>query len=66
MENGHEFTSGCGIEYMATDDLYCRYNKDGEYVSIPYWCSSRVEHNGNDYYMVGCNKPLEGMKVRYR
>lgn len=66
MENGHEFTSGCGIEYLATDDLYCRYNKDGEYVPIPYWCSSRIEHNGQDYYIVGCNEPLENVKVRYR
>jgi hypothetical protein len=67
VENGHEFTSGCGIEYLATDDLHCRFDeKLQEYVNVPYWCSSRVEHNGTDYYIVGCSDSLENMKVRYR
>lgn len=66
-ENGHEFTSGCGIEYLSTDDLHCRFDEESkEYVNVPYWCSSRVEHNGTDYYIVGCSDSLENMKVRYR
>jgi hypothetical protein len=66
MENGHEFSSGCGLEYLAMDDSCCGYDKQGEYIQVPYWCSSSVEHNGKDYYVVGCKEPLEGMKVRYR
>ena len=31
------------------------------------WAISRVEHNGNDYYVYGWrNLPLSGLKVRYR
>lgn len=65
--NGHEFSSGCGIEYLATDDWHCRYDENGNYVQTPYWCASRVEHNGEDYYIVGTkNIDLEGLRVRIR
>lgn len=62
--NGHEFSSGCGIEYLA---WYCRYNENDECVHTPYWRASRVEHNGEDYYIVGANGvELEGLRVRIR
>lgn len=66
--NGHEFSSGCGIEYLADDDRHMTYDESDEYVSVPYWCSSRIEHDGNDYYIVGASKDLEleGLQVRYR
>lgn len=64
---GHEFSSGCGIEYLTTDDWHCRYDENGDYVQTPYWCVSRVEHNGEDYYIVGAKDvELEGLKVRIR
>lgn len=64
----HEFTSGNGIEYLATDDLHCRYDEEtGEYINVPYWCASRVEHNQTDYYIVGAEDiELEGLRVRIR
>ena len=52
---GIELSSGCGLEYLATDDRHCRYNNNDEYVPTPYWCSSRIEHNGTDYYIVGAS-----------
>ena len=64
---GHEFSSGCGIEYLATDDWHYRYDKNDEYAQTPYWCASRVEHNGEDYYIVGANDvKLEGLRARVR
>ena len=65
--NGHEFSSGCAIEYLATDDWHCRYNESGEYIQTPYWCVSRIEHNGKDYYIIGAKDiELEGLRVRIR
>lgn len=66
--NGHEFSSGCGIEYLADDDRHMTYDESDEYVSVPYWCASRIEHDGTDYYIVGASKDLEleGLQVRYR
>jgi hypothetical protein len=67
MENGHEFSSGCSIEYLSEDNLHWMYDdKSGKRVSVPYWCASRIEHNGERYYIVGCNDELEEMQVRYR
>lgn len=61
---GHEFSSGCGIEYLA---WHCRYDENDEYVQTPYWCASRVEHNGDDYYIIGAKDiELEGLRVRIR
>lgn len=40
---------------------------DVYYTNTPYWCASRVEHNGEDYYIVGANGvKLEGLRVRIR
>ena len=66
--NGIELSSGCGLEYLTTDDLHSRYDEaSGDYINVPYWCSSRIEHNGIDYYIVGAiDLKLEGLKVRIR
>ncbi len=68
LSYNYEFTSGNSIEYLATDDLHCRYDDETkEYINVPYWCASRIEHNGTDYYIVGAdNLQLEGLKVRVR
>ena len=65
---GIELSSGCGLEYLATDDRHCRYNDNDDYVITPYWCSSRIEHDGTDYYIVGANDldTLENIRVRIR
>lgn len=59
-----EYTCGRCIEYYAYDDWNGYYR----------WIVSRVEHDGNDYYIVGSksissdqnNIPLEGLRVRIR
>lgn len=52
-----EFTSGNRIEYFAYD----------EYEECNVWQLSRVEHNGDDYYIVGDKElSLQGLSVRIR
>lgn len=65
---GREFTSGSIIEYLATDDRHMRETEDCVYVNTPYWKVGRIEHDGNDYYIVGASKDLvlQGLKVRVR
>lgn len=65
---GIELSSGCGLEYIATDDRHMRYNDNDDYVPTPYWCASRIEHDGTDYYIVGANDldTLENVRVRIR
>jgi hypothetical protein len=64
----YEFTSGTSIEYLAIDDLHCRYDSETkEYINVPYWCVSKILHNGTDYYIEGADDlQLEGLKVRIR
>ena len=65
--NGRELTSGCKIEYLTTDDYHCSHNAAGELISVPYWASGTIEHNGRNYYITGdSKKELEGLKVRIR
>ena len=66
--NEIELSSGYPLEYLATDDRHCRYNDNDDYVITPYWCSSRIEHDGTDYYIVGANDldTLENVRVRIR
>lgn len=45
--SGYEYTCGCGIEYLKL--------AEDEYKPIQ-WCRSRVEHNGENYYIVGNQK----------
>jgi hypothetical protein len=60
----HEFTCGNSIEYYT-------YDYDTETYK---WIISRVEHDGNDYYIVGSRRiskdsnpiPMNGLKVRFR
>lgn len=59
-----EFTSGCGIEYYCTDDEQY-YDSDDDRCK-PYWATSRIEHNGSNYYIVGCKKDITEVQVRYR
>ncbi len=62
--SAHEYTCGNCIEYYAYDETEDRYR----------WGISRVEHNGDDYYIVNSkwlrrdrnNIPLEGLRVRRR
>lgn len=52
-----EYTSGSGIEVLIYDDFYEKTR----------WVKTRVEHNGEDYYLVGCRDiSLQGLKVRIR
>ena len=57
-ESGYEYTCGYGIEYLKpAEDEY----------EPTRWCRSRVEHNGECYYIVGDKKTtLDGLTVRIR
>lgn len=65
----HEYTCGNSIEYYAYDD-WAYDDLGGHY----RWIISRVEHDGDDYYIVGSNSfssdgnniPLEGLRIRIR
>ena len=65
---GIELSSGYGLEYLSLDDRHCRYNDNDEYINTPYWVASRIEHNGQDYYIVGAKEfeTLENVRVRIR
>lgn len=56
--SGYEYTCGYGIEYLkVSEDEY----------EPTQWCRSRVEHNGENYYIVGDTKmSLDGLTVRIR
>lgn len=55
--SGHYYTSGQGIEALITDG----------YPEVAYWVWTRVEHNGNDYYLVGHKDvSMDGLTVRVR
>ena len=53
----HEYHCGDGIEYYFYDDWDEKYK----------WRTSRIEHNGKQYYIVG-NPDIElnGLRVRHR
>lgn len=53
----HEYTSGNAIECLVYDS----------YHDAPSWVYTRIEHDGNDYYLVGYKEiPLEGLTVHIR
>ena len=55
--NGHYYTSGQGIEALVTDG----------YPEVAYWVWTSVEHDGNDYYLVGHKDVcMDGLTVRIR
>lgn len=53
-----ELTSGATIEYVEMSGYYDK----------PVYVKSRIEHNGEDYYIVdmGRAEPIEGVVVRIR
>ena len=56
FEDGRTFTCGSPIEALI-------YDEDG----YPCWVSSRIEHNGTDYYLYGHSDiPLTGLTIRER
>lgn len=56
--NGRELTAGSLVEICIEDEEY----KDGG-----YYFSTRIEHNGEDYYVVDMhNIKLEGRKARIK
>lgn len=55
--SGHVYHSGYGIEFLCLDT-----NVDSK-----KWITSRVEHDGNDYYIVGYKDiKMQGLNVRIR
>lgn len=55
-EKGNYFTSGCPIEFLNEEE-----GRD------PSWIYSRVEHNGEDYYIIGYPEVrMNGLHVRIR
>lgn len=58
------YTSGSRIEFLTSEEVM---DSDGQFVDVPAWRISRVEHNGTDYYIVGYpDVKLHGLKVRVR
>ena len=54
---GRFYDCGNSIEALVTD----------EYHEVPYWTRTTVEHDGEDYYLVGYkNLPMNGLCVRVR
>lgn len=56
-KGGHYYTSGCRVEALVSDSFR----------TVPYWVRTSIEHDGNDYFLVGYREvDLEGLKVRLR
>lgn len=56
-DGGHYYTCGSPIEALVEDG----------YHEVPYWVWTRLEHNENGYYLVGCgNVEMDGLTVRVR
>ena len=54
---GHFYDCRSSIEALVMD----------EYHDVPYWTRTTVEHNGEDYYLVGYKDlPMDGLTVRIR
>lgn len=54
---GRFYDCGSSIEALVSD----------EYHDVPYWTRTIVEHNGEDYYLVGYKGlPMKGLTVRVR
>lgn len=65
-DRGHYYyTSGSCIEFLRTEEVY-NYDTD-EWENALIWTTSRVEHDGLDYYIVGYpGVGLSGLEVRVR
>lgn len=64
--NGRKYySSGTGIEFEYSEEVYNSVTEDWE--NVKTWRISRVEHNGERYYIVGYSMvELDGLKVRVR
>lgn len=64
-ESGHYYTSGSGIEFLRTEEVY---DFDAErWKKVGTWTTSSVESDKGEYYIVGYrNVELDGLKVRVR
>ncbi len=64
-ESGYYYTSGSGIEFLRTEEVY---NYDSEqWENAGVWTASRVESKNGKYYIVGFpNVELSGLTVRVR
>ena len=61
---GRELSSGYGLEILAPTEVT---TKSGDWRAGFKWVATRMEHNGEDYYIVGYRDlPLEGLTVRIR
>lgn len=61
---GRELSSGYGLEVLAPTEVT---TKSGDWKTGYKWVATRMEHNGEDYYIVGfADLPLEGLTVRIR
>lgn len=64
-DRGYYYTSGSGIEFLRTEEVY---NDDTDtWESAEIWTTSRVESKDGRYYIVGYpNLEMSGLKVRIR
>lgn len=63
--DGCELTSGSVLEVLAPCEIWSEEKQD--YIEGVEWATSRLEHNGIDYYLVGYSKlKLEGLEARKR
>ena len=64
-DKGHYYTSGSGIEFLRTEEVY-NYDTD-KWENAGIWTCSRVESRNGEYYIVGYpDVELSGLKVRVR
>ena len=62
---GRYYTSGSGIEFLRTEEVY-NYDTD-KWKNAGIWTCSRVESRNGQYYIVGYSDvELSGLKVRVR
>lgn len=64
-DKGHYYTSGSGIEFLRTEEVY-NYDTD-KWENAEIWTCSRVESNDGQYYIVGYpDVEMSGLTVRVR
>lgn len=64
-DKGYYYTSGSGIEFLRTEEVY-NYDTD-EWENAEIWACSRVESKDGQYYIVGYpDVEMSGLKVRVR
>lgn len=64
-DKGHYYTSGSGIEFLRTEEVY-NYDTE-EWEDAEIWTCSRVESKDGQYYIVGYpNLEMSGLTVRIR